>query len=142
MKQDKMIEYQKNRKMVLETETLAVIKKMATRGNTINFSTVSKATKRTIKYLHDNPRICAEIKAHSKPVVSKTEKTAQTKVTIVKMEYRRLKQEYEKMIKEYGESWKQKYDVEHQKYLEIFHENQELKRQIKSMYSSEVQAVQ
>ena len=141
MKQDKIIEYQKNRKIVLENETLAVIKKMAAGGKTINFSSVAKATKRTIKYLHDNPRICAEIKSYRKPVVSKTEETAQTEVTIAKMEYKRLKKKYEKLIRENGESWKQKYNAEHQKCLEIFHENQELKRQIKSMYSSEVQAV-
>lgn len=144
MKQDKMVDYQKNRKMVLETETLAIIKKMVAKGKTINFSTVSKATKRTVKYLYDHPRIRAEIEAHRKPVTSKTEEAAQTEVTIVKMEYKRLKKEYEKLIKENGESWKQKYDAEHQKRLELFHENQELKRQIKSLYSSEqvVQATQ
>ena len=48
------------------------------------------------------------------------------------------------LLQENGESWKQKYDAEHQKCLAAFHEIQELKRQLKSLYSSEqvVQATQ
>lgn len=142
MKHDKIVDYQKNRKTILENETIATIKKMAEKGQTVNFSTVSKTTHRTPKYLYSNPRIRAEIEAHRKPVTPKSEASAQAESIIVKMEYKRLQREYEKLKSENRDSWKQKYETEHQKYLDAIHQIQELKRQLNSLYSLQAQASQ
>ena len=137
MKQDKMVNYQKNRKKILENETLAAIRKMAARGEDITFYSVAKTTKRSSKYLYSNPKIRAEIESHRKNTTPISEATAKAESTILRIECKRLKKQLEKLEEEYGESWKQKYLDEHEKYLKMYHECQELKKQLKCIYSTQ-----
>ena len=135
MKQDNMINYQKNRKSVMEAETLALIRRMVSKGKPVNFSSVSKASGHTAKYLYDNEKIRTEIMTHRKPPVPKSEESAKSETTIIKMGYKKLQEKLRKIEQENSDTWKQKYEIEHQKYLDAYHEIQELKKQLISVYS-------
>lgn len=149
MKQDKMVNYQKNRKQVYETETLKAIRKMADKGQEITFYAVAKATGRSTRYLYGNATIRKEIEAHRKSETPKSEETLKTESTILRMECNRLQRELEKMKEENKETWKQKYyaekqkrNAEHQRNVNMYHENMELKRQLRSLYSASAQSAQ
>lgn len=135
MKQDNMINYQKNRSEILETETLTTIRKMAKRGEKISFYAVAKATKRSVRYLYNNEKIRAEIDSLRKSPAPKTETTAKAETTIIRLECKRLHNKLNKLQAENSETWKQKYLAEHKKFISAFKEIQELKKQLKSLYS-------
>lgn len=138
MKQDKMVEFQKNRKAVMEAETLAVIRRMISKGKPVNFPSVAKATGHTTKYLYDNEKIRAEIMSHRKPVTPKSEESAKAETAILKIKNVKLQKENKKLKEENNETWKRKYEMEHQKNLVLYHEIQELKKQLKSLYSQPI----
>lgn len=129
MKQDSMVNYQKNRSEILETETLTTIRKMAKRGEKISFYAVAKATKRSVRYLYNNEKIRAEIDSLRKSPAPKTE------TTIIRLECKRLHNKLNKLQAENSDTWKQKYLAEHKKFISAFKEIQELKKQLKSLYS-------
>ncbi len=143
MKQDKMVEYQKKRKTVFEAETLKTIRRMVTKGQPVNFSSVAKATGHTTKYLYDNEKIRTEIMSHRKPVIPKSDESAKSETAIIKIELKKLQEKLRKIEQENSETWKRKYEVEHQEKVSAFQEIQQLKRQLKSLYSSiQAQAIQ
>ena len=136
MKQDKMVEYQKTRKIIKEKETMTVIKKMLAQKKTVNFYSVSKTAHCSLKYLYGNPTLRELIDSHRKSPSTESEDTVKAENTMMKMERKRLLREIEKMKQENSESWKEKYNAEHQRYLEAYHEILELKKQLKSLYSN------
>ena len=138
MKQDNMINYQKNRKSVMEAETLALIRRMVSKGKSVNFSSVSKASGHTTKYLYDNEKIRTEIMTHRKSPTPKSEESAKAETAILKIKNVKLQTENKKLKEENNDTWKRKYEMEHQKNLVLYHEIQELKKQLKSLYSQPI----
>ena len=136
MKQDKMCQYQQSRSQVMEKETINAIKKMDKAGKKISFYSVMIETKRSKSYLYRNEKIRMLILSYRKPISGHdTTDTDKARVTLSNLECARLKRKVKALEAENSESWKRKYLAEHEKFLALRDEINELKQQLLCAYS-------
>lgn len=109
-------------------KALSAIKKMIKDGKKLTIYGIHKESGCARSFLYNDPVVRQEIEKyrHQKPQKSDESKTVTIKA--LQMENARLKQRLKYITDENGETWKQKY-------RKLQDENEELRRQLKSIYS-------
>ena len=121
-------QHAKTRQAESRKKALTAIKALVRKGEKITIYAIWKQSGCSRSFLTKDPIVRAEIDKYRQAKPEKTQESKAVTTTALHMEIAKLKRIIKKMNEENGDTWKEKYN-------KVKAENEELKQQLKSIYT-------